>query len=184
MKNSHYFDSQKLRRLLLNKDRQIANIFPDEIFNVVLVGGAALMLFKSNDKMTNDIDVFSTSDRKIDKYLFDAVFNDRVKNTSDSFSSDYIDRIIPLDEINVNTICLKYYLLSLEDVVASKLYAGRDKDKMDLKNANLKDMIDWSVLDRIVYEEMERDSLNERRWKELVCTYERYKEVINLEDDI
>ena len=37
-------------------------------------------------------------------------------------------------------------------------------------------IIDYDLLDIIVYEEMKMDTLNERRWQELVDYYEMYKE--------
>ena len=181
MKHDDYFNEPVLKRLLLAKDRTISRYFPDEMFDVVLAGGAALMLFGANDKITNDIDILKTSNHKIDNYLFDYTFNGRVQGITDAFAENYEDRLIPLDEINKNSICLKYHLISLEDVVASKLNAGREKDKIDLKKANLKELINWDILDQIIYIEMRNVALNERRWKELVSMYEQYKEVIDHE---
>lgn len=101
--------------------------------------------------------------------------NDRVRSSLDSFSTEAETRA-QLVEIEGGTLSIDYYMYSLEDIVASKLYAGRRKDLIDLKNTYIKEIIDYKLLDIIVYEEMKMDFLNERRWRELADYYERYKE--------
>lgn len=169
-----YFGLDALKRALLTKDEQIFKNYPDERFDVFIAGGAALMLLATEEKITNDIDILAVSDRKIVPCLMDKTFNDRVQCTSDSFSIECKDRAIKIDI--GETLCLDYHTLCLEDIVSSKLYAGRPKDINDLKNPKIKEHINWELLDQIVYEEMKLDSLSERRWKDLVYYYELFKE--------
>ncbi len=167
------FGLEALKNLLILKDGLVYAHFPNERFKVYIVGGAALMLLTSENKVTNDIDILFVSDKKIEDILFDNVFNGRVRGTSDSFSTESEIRSRPLDI--GKTKCLDYYTLCLEDIVSSKLYAGRPKDVEDLKNPEIRKHIDWELLDQIVYEEMKLDSLSERRWKDLLYYYELFK---------
>ena len=168
------FGLEALKNLLILKDGLVYAHFPNERFKVYIVGGAALMLLATEEKITNDIDILAVSDRKIVPSLMDKTFNDRVQCTSDSFSIECKDRAIKIDI--GETLCLDYHTLCLEDIVSSKLYAGRPKDINDLKNPKIKEHINWELLDQIVYEEMKPDSLSERRWKDLVYYYELFKE--------
>lgn len=168
------FGLEFVKEKLLQADKNIALEFPGERFEVFIVGGAALMLLGHNDKMTNDIDVLYISDKKICSILFEGEINQRVTCTTDSFSTEYDKRATKLDL--GQTRAIDFYILSFEDIVSSKLYAGRNKDMQDLNHPNVFKLINWDVLDEIIYSEMKMDAMNERRWKDLVYTYEKYKE--------
>lgn len=169
------FDLQYIVYALKQRDRMVLMKYPNERFKVYIVGGAALMIYGQVSKITNDIDVISISDKKIENIMLAEPINDRVRSSLDSFSTEAETRA-QLVDIEGGTLSVDYYMYSLEDIVASKLYAGRRKDLIDLKNTYIKEIIDYDLLDIIVYEEMKMDALNERRWQELVDYYEMYKE--------
>lgn len=174
--SDYKFGISWIKKYLIEADRNIAFEFPNERFEVYIVGGAALALLGVDSKMTDDIDVISVSDSKIKPILFEnGYINQRVTCTSDSFSTEMYDRVQKI-EIG-ETLAVDYMIISIKDIVASKLYAGRGKDKNDLYKEEVAKLLNWDILDKIVYEEMKIDSLSERRWKELVYEYETYKEV-------
>lgn len=160
---------------LKERDLMVHLEFPTERFKVYIVGGAALMIYGQISKITNDIDIIKISDDRIRDLVVKDPMNERVKSTLDSFSIAADGRAIPI-EIKEGTLAIDYYMYSLEDIVCSKLYTGRRKDLLDLKNDYIKNQINFSLLDKIIYEEMKIDCLNERRWNELVEYYKRYKE--------
>lgn len=168
------FGIEYLKFAMHKVDRKISFEFPGERFQVFIVGGAALMLSARNDKMTDDIDVLFTSDKKIERILYERDFNNNVVNVQDSFSTECIDRAIPVDI--GQTLAVDFFILKLEDIVSSKLYAGRYKDNKDLDSDFIRRNLDWNLMDQIVYKEMKIDALSERRWLELVHAYESYKE--------
>ena len=176
MYNGCKFGITWIKKYLLEADRNIAFEFPGERFRVYIVGGAALALLVENSKMTDDIDVISVSDDRIKPILFENNYiNQRVSCTSDCFSVEMYERAKKIDI--GETLAVDYMLISLEDVVSSKLYAGRPKDKQDLYRKEVAQLLDWELLEKIIYQEMKIDALSERRWKELVYEYEMYKEV-------
>lgn len=67
--------------------------------------------------------------------------------------------------------------MSLEDIVISKLYSNRLKDKIDIENDNVLNELNWELLDILVNDEMEvkASSLNNRTYSELKQSYEEYK---------
>lgn len=67
--------------------------------------------------------------------------------------------------------------MSLEDIVISKIYSNRLKDKIDIENDNVLNELNWELLDILVNDEMEvkASSLNNRTYSELKQSYEDYK---------
>ena len=55
------FGLEALKNLLILKDGLVYAHFPNERFKVYIVGGAALMLITSENKVTNDIDILFVS---------------------------------------------------------------------------------------------------------------------------
>lgn len=168
------FNTEVLKEKLLLCAKEIELLYPNEVFEVVIVGGAALMLFDNSNKMTNDIDVISVSNGKIWPTLHNYSMNGRVAAHLDSYSSDMVDRYIFLD--NVNTKNVKYYICSLEDIIAAKLGANRDKDINDIQKEHIKNNINFELLDKIIYEELSIDYFSETRYKLLLKSYDKYKE--------
>ena len=160
----------KMKRLdMIAKDRGVFG-------TIYITGGSALMLHCGDriNKITTDVDVLR-SEGDVRDLFSQSVFNTRVQSISHGFSIECIDRAefakLPFTTTNIN-----YMVLSLEDVVSSKLYAHRDKDIIDINNEIVASKINWGKLDKIVNEEMKLDSLNDRTYSELKGYYEMYKE--------
>ena len=167
------FDNRILIKKLENCAKELELRYPDEHFDIVIVGGAALMLFNNNGKMTNDIDIITVSDSKIWPVLINYSMNGRVTAYLDSYSSDMEERYVHIDYINSKNV--DYYICSLEDIVAAKLGANRDKDIKDIENPYIYELIDFDVLDKIIYEELKIDYFNETRYQFLLKTYADFK---------
>ena len=52
-------------------------------------------------------------------------------------------------KLNLGTKVIDYYTLSLEDVVISKIAAGREKDIEDINNKNVVKAINWELLGQL-----------------------------------
>ena len=167
------FNTDILKEKLTLCAKELELLYPDETFDIVIVGGAALMLFNKNNKMTNDIDVISVSDNKIWPILNTYSMNGRVAAHLDSYSSDMEERLILLDDIKNSNV--RYYLCSLEDIVAAKLGANREKDIHDIQNSSIINNIDFSLLDKIIYEELKIDYFSETKYRALLRSYEKFK---------
>lgn len=173
MYNKEYFDINGLYEHIKDLNERLENL---DIHGTILIsGGAALMLHmkERNDKKSNDIDIL-LKDFNND-IIKDSPFNTRVQGMSFGYSSNIEDRIQKV-EFPFELRNLEVLIPSLEDVVASKLCANRKKDIDDINNQKIADKLNWKQLDKIIYEEMKTDSLNERIWTEQKIAYEKYKE--------
>ena len=173
MYNNVLFDQDILKSKLKNCAKELELRYPGESFDIFMVGGVALMFFDNSSKTTNDIDVIKVSDRKVWPILNNYSMNSRVMAYSDSYSTDIEDRCIFLESTSTNYI--HFYVCSLEDIVAAKLGANRDKDIFDIRKQEVVSKINFNTLDKIVYEELKIDYFSEVRYKELLRTYSNYK---------
>ena len=161
---------------LLNRlkwlDRDASLLFSEtEKFNMVIVGGGALVLMGYTMRATHDIDVISAS-----YALFDLMnkydMNVRVKAYENNFPHQYEDRIKLLWA--GESIC--FYTASLEDIVVAKLYASRPNDKEDF--IAVAPLVDWEILEYLALNENEvkKSALNERNYLDFLYDYGVYKE--------
>lgn len=149
---------------------RLEKIYPNEKFTLVIVGGVPLMQF-DNRKKSKDIDGYTLSDRKIRKILEESDINFRSSGMSSSFSADMEDRLQPTIFSHDN---LTVYAASLEDIVASKLIANRDKDYEDIRLQGVVDNLDFDLLDSIIKDELSIDISNEYNYRQLRRVYDDY----------
>ena len=64
-----------------------------------------------------------------------------------NFPEDYLDRIIAID---IPTTKVKFYTVSLEDLVVSKLCSLREKDIEDIRNELVYKSLNWELLSKLV----------------------------------
>lgn len=143
-------------------------------FDIVIVGGGALLLMNLTDRVTHDIDVISSVPDKLQKYMAAYDINTRVAAYSFNFPFNYPDRKKKLD---LTGKCLDFYTVSLEDIVISKLYACRDSDMLDITApAVLKD-INWDLLHKLATaeDEAKASALNERNYLEFKARFDEYE---------
>ena len=70
-----------------------------------------------------------------------------VKAYLTNFPEDYLTRLIPVE---LDTKKVKFYTVSTEDLVVSKLCSGRDKDSEDIEREEVTKHLDWELLDRLI----------------------------------
>jgi len=110
-------------------------------FDMVLIGGAAMILYFGAKRTTRDVDVFilrggASELRQAVKLvadnreLPDNWLNDAAKGFAGVLLSDFYHRLIPLD-YKFNNIRL--YVLGIPELVALKIIALREQDLEDLE---------------------------------------------------
>ena len=109
-------------------------------------GGAALMLLNFMDRRTRDGDVIYYSSPELLEYMHKYNFNPNVITYASEFPDNYLDRI---EKIDLDTKIIDFYVLSLEDLVVSKLYGGRAHDLSDIRNEHIIKAIDWDKLEEL-----------------------------------
>lgn len=118
----------------------------DDLYTCVIVGGSALVLMDKIYRSTHDIDSIASSE-KIQPLLEAYNINMNVKAYLTNFPDDYRERLVPVD---IETKKVKFYTVSTEDLVVSKLCAGREKDIEDIESGEVTKHLDWDLLDRLI----------------------------------
>lgn len=159
---------------LLKLDEEISLTFDDDVYyEMILVGGGALVLIDKLTRATQDIDTIMPP-KELKPFLEKYDINDHVMAYINNFAPDYYDRRIPL---NISSKKIKFFTASLEDIVIAKLFSVRPKDKHDILDPIITKSIDWNKLDEIVNSEDFKDNmLNDHQYKMFLCDYRDYKE--------
>lgn len=167
------FSREDLLERLKRFDEDVDLMFDDgESFNIVIVGGGALILLERIMRVTHDVDVLNASPSLLD-LMAQYDMNTNVKTFCSNFPYNYEDRLIPID---IPTKRVHYFTASLEDIVIAKLCSYRDKDLEDISSKEILDAIDWELLERLALDEDELKAsiLNERCYEDFMVGYERY----------
>lgn len=155
---------------LLRLDEDASLVFDDNSrFVCILVGGSALILMGYISRATHDIDLLRVP-AELQGLLAKYDMNSNVSAHMDNFPDDYPDRVHKLD---LDTEKIDFYTLSLEDLVVSKLAAGRERDVRDIENRKVVEEIDWEQLSRSA-EMVKLGMLSERAIREFEDSYEEY----------
>ncbi len=137
-----------IQKRLLRLDEDVFLNFGDKIkFKFYIIGGSALMILNCLPRVTYDIDVFSNVPQEIIDLMNKYDINMGAKAYMDNFADDFESRAKKLDW---NTYVIDYYVLSVEDLVASKLASQRIKDLQDIENPDIVKLIDWNKLCDII----------------------------------
>ena len=158
------------RLLQVDKDMALLDTTSD-IYSCVIVGGSALVLMKKIYRSTHDIDSIDASD-EIKPLLETYNINMNVNAYRINFPEDYLDRIV---EVNIPTTKVKFFTVSLEDLVVSKLCGMRGKDVEDIENKPVYKDLNWDLMDELI-EEVCYGMLNDFDVNALKANYENYKE--------
>ncbi len=94
------------------------------------MGGAALLLMGYIDRSTKDIDFIEVS-REAEKFLPEFDINTNVTAYLNDFPDDYDERLVALP---IGGKKIKYYAMSLEDIVIAKAGSYRDTDMNDIRS--------------------------------------------------
>lgn len=158
------------RLLQIDRDMALLDTTPDT-YSCVIVGGSALVLMEKIYRSTHDIDSIDASDA-IKPLLETYNINMNVNAYRINFPEDYLDRII---EVDITTTKVKFYTVSLEDLVVSKLCGMRGKDVEDIENELVYKDLNWELLDELI-DEVCYGMLNDFDVNALKSNYENYKE--------
>lgn len=135
------------RLIQIDKDMALLDTTPDT-YTCVIVGGSALVLMQKIYRSTHDIDSINASD-EIKPLLESYNINMNVRAHCTNFPDSYLQRIVVVD---IPTKKVKFYTVSLEDLVVSKLCAMRDKDVEDIETESVYSDLNWELLDELVDE--------------------------------
>lgn len=137
-----------LKRLMqIDSDMALIDTTPD-IYTCIIVGGSALVLMQKIHRSTHDIDSINASN-EIKPLLESYNINMNVRAHCTNFPESYLDRIVIVD---IPTTKVKFYTVSLEDLVVSKLCAMRNKDIEDIETQAVYSDLNWNLLDNLVEE--------------------------------
>jgi len=161
-------DIQKRLELL---DDHINEVYRnDGRFQVMIVGGSALLLCDYISRSTEDIDVLEA-----DKRLYEIMdlynINGKVNSYIFSFLYNYENR--------ANHIWsgkkIDFYTASLEDIVVAKICGWRKQDIKDL--ADIAEYIDWEILEQLINneEELRYITMSERGYLDFKACYEIFE---------
>ncbi len=143
-------------------------------FSCYICGGAALALCYNGARLTRDIDVLkhtATEVRGISSIFEKNDINCDASAYFDYFPSGFAGRAKKLD---LDTKCVDYYVLSLEDIVISKLCtSGRDKDFEDIENEDIASEIDWDKLSELA-DSMKSTMISSLSYDNFRYNYEEY----------
>jgi len=158
------------RRIELLDDRVNLEHEGDGRFQIVIVGGGALVLGDYIARSTNDIDVLGTDKRLFDLLLLFNI-NDRSNTYLFSFLYNYEDRIKHIWSGKK----IDYYTASFEDIVISKICASRGKDVEDLDI--IAPHVNWDLLNELINneDEMRLITMSDRGYLDFKACYEIFE---------
>ncbi|MGN0078427.1 MAG: DUF6036 family nucleotidyltransferase [Coriobacteriales bacterium] len=143
--------------------------------SVLIVGGAAFMLRELTPrKVTHDIDVYHADKAVAEILCRYPQVNGGVAAHYDEIPYNFEDRLVRLE---IGAKAIDFFTPSIEDLVVMKLYACRPNDLQDVDGAAQCGLLDWGLLDRLVYndDEAKASCLSERRYEEMIEAYEHFK---------
>lgn len=164
----------ELLQRLLDFDKEAYLRYGDNLctkHQCYIVGGGALLILNLIPRATNDIDIIHCTERKLIDLMKNYNMNMNVKTYIDCFPDNYFERAIKLD---IETQLIDFYILSIEDLVVSKLSAGRDKDFEDIQQETVINSIKWDKLEELIELAIE-GKISDYDAKELNDFYNDYK---------
>jgi hypothetical protein len=144
-------------------------MFPGFRYEILIVGGGALILMGLLDRPTTDLDAL-TFPRELAELMGRFDIRGHAVTYEHNFPLNRDDRRVALDLPIENGVC---YTASLEDLVISKLCSPREQDELDIREPALVEAVDWDKLQSVA-EEMPMNCLNERVLAEFRLSYDRY----------
>lgn len=169
MAGTTQFGRDDLVERLLAFDEEVGLRFPGLRYELLLVGGGALLLLGVIHRPTTDLDVVSFPAELVEiMEAYDISTRATAYENNIPFNRD--DRRVRLD-IPVEHGCC--YTAALEDIVASKLCSPREQDAQDVRDPGVLVAIDWDRLAKIALE-MPLNCMNERHLAEFRASYAQY----------
>lgn len=157
---------------LLRLDEDASLTFSDDIsFKCYIVGGGAFMLMDYILRSTHDIDVLEVVPSSLQELFAKYNMNCNVRAYSDNFPTGYEERAV---EIDLPTERIKFYTLSLEDLVIAKLCTTRiEQDLTDITSEKVIAGIEWELLDKLATG-LEQTMLSKENYQHFLYNYRNY----------
>lgn len=160
---------------VIHEMEEVTKLFKLEPFDIYIIGGSACVLGEYTNRATLDVDFidlgYPSKYGKVFSLLRDY---DMLEYESTILSPTYKQRAIKLDEFNY----INVFILSMEDVVVSKIIRLSEKDIEDLNQIVPK--CDKKVLNNIIEEIIERNDLFESKKSEFIKKLKVFKEKYNV----
>lgn len=167
-------DKMEIRKELENKIyemEQVAKLFDIEPFDIYFLGGSACVLGGYTERATRDFDFvdieYSSHLGKVFVQLRDF---DMLEYESTILSPKYKERAIKLDKFDY----LNIYILSVEDIIVSKIIRLEEKDIQDIDE--LIKIADIEKIEIIIGEVLDRRDLYDSKKSEFLRNLPLFKE--------
>lgn len=150
---------------------KVAKIFDVKPFDIYFLGGSACILGGYNDRATRDFDFIDLNySSKLGKVFVHLREFDMLEYESTLISPKYKERSIKLDKFNY----LNIYVLSIEDIIVSKIIRLAQKDIQDIDV--LIKRADKKLIKQIINEVINRKDLFRPKIEEFERKLKLFKE--------
>jgi len=158
---------ERMRRLDEDVNAQYQG---DGRFQIIIVGGGALVLRGYLTRSTDDIDIIN-ADKRLYSLMVRYDMNGDVDAYMNNFPYNYEDRI----ELLFSASKIDYYTASLEDIIIAKLCSNREDDLTDIEK--LAHNVNWDILEKLALDEgeLKANILSDRSYMDFLASYERFK---------
>lgn len=156
----------------ISEMEQVAKVFNIEPFDIYFLGGSACILGGYTDRATRDFDFIDLDySSKLGKVFVHLRDFDMLEYNSTILSPYYKDRAIKLEKFTY----LNIYLLSMEDIIVSKIIRLEDKDIEDINKLIM--IADKNKLKLIIEEVLARNDLYDSKMREFTKKLKLFKEM-------
>lgn len=150
---------------------EVSKVFDIEPFDIYFLGGAACILGGYTERATRDFDFIDLDySAKLGKVFVQLRDFDMLEYNSTILSPKYKERASKLHKFKY----LNVYLLSIEDIIVSKIIRLEQKDIEDIDI--LMDKANKGLINQIIDEVLERDDLYESKKEHFTKQLPRFKE--------
>ena len=150
---------------------EVSKVFGIEPFDIYFLGGAACILGGYTERATRDFDFVDLDySSKLGRVFVQLRDFDMLEYNSTLLSPKYKERARKLDRFKY----LNVYLLSIEDIIVSKIIRLEQKDIEDIDILIKK--ADKGSIDQIIDEVLTRDDLFESKKERFTKQLSRFKE--------
>lgn len=150
---------------------KVAQLFEIEPFDIFLLGGSACILGGYTDRATRDFDFIDLNySSKLGKIFVQLRDFDMLEYESTLVSPTYKERAIKLNKFPY----LNIYILSIEDIIVSKIIRLEQKDLQDIDE--LVKIADKELINRIIEEVLHRNDLYESKKKQFIKQLPLFRE--------
>ncbi|MCT4566633.1 MAG: DUF6036 family nucleotidyltransferase [Maledivibacter sp.] len=154
---------------------KVAELFNIEPFDMYFLGGSACILGGHSDRATRDFDFIDLNySAKLGKVFVHLRDFDMLEYESTLISPKYQERAIMLEQFKY----LNIYILSIEDIIVSKIIRMQEKDLQDIDI--LMKRADKILINQIINEVMNRNDLFNSKKKGFIGKLELFRERYNV----